>query len=46
MSALEPRERSLVRGPSTRLIVGLLVTLGLILAFCLYTVHEVGQLRD
>src|SRR5204863_4845640 len=32
--------------PSWRLLAGTAVTLGLILAFCLYTVHEVRQLRD
>ena len=46
MTALEPKERTVVRGPSTRLVVGLLVTLGLILAFCLYTAREIGLLRD
>ena len=35
MTSLEPRERAAVRGPSTRLAVGRLVTLGLILAFWL-----------
>src|SRR5215208_118380 len=46
MTFSEPKDRAPVRGPSARLIGGLLVTLGLILAFCLYTVHEIGQLRD
>lgn len=32
--------------PSWRLLVGLAVTLGMILAFCLYTVREIRQLRD
>jgi signal transduction histidine kinase len=32
--------------PSTRLVLTLAVTLGVILAFCLYTVREIGQLRD
>ena len=45
MSLSNPRSAR-PRSPSTRLIVGLPVTLGVILAFCLYTVHEVGQLRD
>jgi signal transduction histidine kinase len=35
-----------VANPSTRLVVSLLVTLAMILAFCLYTVREVRQLRD
>jgi signal transduction histidine kinase len=42
----EPKDRPVVRNPSTRLIAGLLVTVGLILAFCLYTVREVSSLRD
>ena len=46
MTSSEPKDRAPVRGPSARLIGGLLVTLGLILAFCLYTVHEIGQLRE
>jgi signal transduction histidine kinase len=45
MSSSDPKDRA-VRNPSTRLIAGLLVTVGLILAFCLYTVREVGLLRD
>jgi signal transduction histidine kinase len=40
------RERSAVGNPSTRLVAGLLVTVALILAFCLYTVREVASLRD
>jgi signal transduction histidine kinase len=32
--------------PSPRLIVGLIVTLAMILAFCLYTVREIRELRD
>ena len=46
MSLSQSKERSGARSPSTRLMIGLLVTLGVILAFCLYTVHEIGQLRD
>ena len=46
MTFSEPKDRAALRGPSARLIGGLLVTLGLILAFCLYTVHEIGQLRE
>jgi signal transduction histidine kinase len=42
----DSKERAAARNPSTRLIVGLLVTLGVILAFCLYTIREVGLLRD
>jgi signal transduction histidine kinase len=42
----ESKDRGAVRNPSIRLISGLLVTLALILAFCLYTVREVGALRD
>jgi len=40
------KERAPVGNPSTRLVAGLLVTVGLILAFCLYTVREVASLRD
>ena len=40
------KERTAVGNPSTRLVAGLLVTVGLILAFCLYTVREVASLRD
>jgi len=32
--------------PSPRLVVGLVVTLAMILAFCLYTVREIRELRD
>jgi signal transduction histidine kinase len=32
--------------PSPRLIAGLVVTLAMILAFCLYTIAEIRQLRD
>ena len=32
--------------PSPRLIAGLVVTLAMILAFCLYTIGEIRQLRD
>jgi signal transduction histidine kinase len=32
--------------PTPRLIVGLIVTLAMILAFCLYTVREIRALRD
>src|SRR5512144_2836692 len=46
MTAPDPKDRPAVRGPSTRLVVGLLVTVGLIRVFCLYTVHEIGALRD
>jgi signal transduction histidine kinase len=42
----EHKDGSAIRNPSTRLIAGLLVTVGLILAFCLYTVREVASLRD
>jgi signal transduction histidine kinase len=40
------RERTAIGNPSTRLVAGLLVTVALILAFCLYTVREVASLRD
>ena len=40
------KERTAVGNPSTRLVAGLLVTVVLILAFCLYTVREVASLRD
>jgi signal transduction histidine kinase len=40
------RERTAIGNPSTRLVAGLLVTIALILAFCLYTVREVASLRD
>jgi signal transduction histidine kinase len=46
MSSADTRDRTAVSNPSTRLIAGLLVTVGLILAFCLYTVHEISLLRD
>jgi signal transduction histidine kinase len=43
----EPKGRSdATANPSTRLIASLLVTLAMILAFCLYTAREIGQLRD
>jgi signal transduction histidine kinase len=32
--------------PSTRLVITLVVTIGLILAFCLYTMHEIRELGD
>jgi len=41
-----PRTRPDVRDPSTRLVASLVVMLAIILAFCLYTVREVRQLRD
>jgi signal transduction histidine kinase len=40
--AREPQSPS----PSPRLIAGLFVTLAMILAFCLYTVREIRELRD
>lgn len=45
--APEPQGReSQSPSPSPRLIAGLLVTLAMILAFCLYTIREIGELRD
>jgi signal transduction histidine kinase len=45
---VDPRSRTAREGhnPSWRLLISLAVTLGTILAFCLYTVHEIRQLRD
>ncbi len=41
-----PRVRPDIRDPSTRLVAGLVVMLAIILAFSVYTVREVRQLRD
>ena len=46
-SAPEPQGREPQSpSPSPRLIVGLVITLAMILAFCLYTVREIRLLRD